>query len=123
MNSNALVSLLLFFTILIWLVSGLWFSDETESVNDSGVRDDAAPTPVQVKYFSGESFSPTMKLFAETHANRHVFLKAQIPGEVINTPQLRGVFVTAGQTICELDGDGRRAAYVSAQSTLSLIHI
>ena len=117
MNSNALVSLLLFFTILIWLVSGLWFPEETESFNDSGARDNAAPTPVQAKYFLGESYSPIMKMFAETHANRHVFLKAQIPGEVINTPQLRGVFVTAGQTICELDGDGRRAAYVSAQST------
>ena len=117
MNSNALVSLLLFFTILIWLVSGLWFPEETESVNDVSVREDAAPTQVQAKHFLGESYSPIMKLFAETHANRHVFLKAQIPGEVITTSQLRGGFVTAGQTICELDGDGRRADYVSAQST------
>ena len=53
MNSNALVSLLLFSTILIWLVSGLWFPEETESVNDLSVREDAAPTQVQAKFFLG----------------------------------------------------------------------
>ncbi len=117
MNRNVRVSLLLAVTILVWLLSGLWFPQKTQSLSDFGAGDVVALTQVQARYLSWEYYSPTMKLFAETHANRHVFLRAQITGEVISTPQARGVFVTAGQTICELDSDGRQADYVSAQSS------
>ncbi len=117
MNRNVRVSLLLAVTILVWLLSGLWFPHKTQSLSDFGAGDVVALTQVQARYLSWEYYSPTMKLFAETHANRHVFLRAQITGEVISTPQARGVFVTAGQTICELDSDGRQADYVSAQSS------
>ncbi|MAH73524.1 MAG: hypothetical protein CBC09_05855 [Cellvibrionales bacterium TMED49] len=117
MNRNARVSLLLAVTVLMWLVSGLWVPQKTGSTNNSGTGDGVALTQVQARYYSSEYYSPTMKLFAETHANRHVFLKAQITGEVISTPQVRGVYVSAGQTICELASDGRKADYVSAQAS------
>lgn len=54
----------------------------------------------------------------QTEAARHVNVKAETSGLIISEPLRRGAYVSAGQTLCELDPGTRIAAQKEAEARL-----
>ncbi|MDU8911119.1 efflux RND transporter periplasmic adaptor subunit [Aestuariicoccus sp. MJ-SS9] len=74
---------------------------------------------VMAKRSVAEVIDSAVVLRGETEALRQVDVQAETTGKVISTPLRKGAFVTAGQTLCELDPGTRQASLAEARARLA----
>jgi len=98
MSANVKIALIIVFTTIIWLGSGL-ISTATEVQIE---QQSTASTKVSVEKFSAETFVPQLTLSSRTAPFRQVELKAQVAGIVQAVPAQRGALVKTGDTVCAL---------------------
>ena len=104
LNRNVRISLILAVAILLWLISGLFFSPAT----DGNVKPVVSSlTSIEATWSQLQEFKPQLSLRAKTEANRTVDVKAQIGGRIIAVPIDEGSAVVAGDILCKIDAEDR----------------
>lgn len=120
MNRNVRISIILAVTILLWLVSGLFFSPET---NGNAKPVTSRLTIVEATWSKLQKFEPQLSLRARTEANRGVDIQAQIGGRIVAVPVNEGSTVDAGDTLCEIDAEDRPLRIQHAAAALNQANI
>jgi multidrug efflux system membrane fusion protein len=99
-NRSYIIALSFVAILLVWMISGIFYSEPTEQT-----KNEAEPEAFAVKV-AKRTASPTpffINVQGQSVANREISLKAQIEGEVTALPVIEGSFVQTGQTIAQLD--------------------
>ncbi len=73
---------------------------------------------LKIESLSAQAYTPHLTLYGVTEANRHVALKAQTDGAVVEISPKEGKPVTKGEVLLRLDERDRRARLAEAQALL-----
>ncbi len=118
-NRNYRSALLVFVILILWLVSGVFRSDEhheaSSTADKTSARDEESMT-VKVRELTAQPYPITLELHARSEANREVSVRSETYGRVIAVPVREGEFVEAGTVLCELAMDERQIRVDEAQA-------
>lgn len=102
-------------------------SESAEATSDGQSTSEAAPeaeTGVRVVVLKSQAqpIDSAVILRGETRAARQVEVRAETTSTVVSAPLRKGVFVEAGDLLCELDPGTRQATLAQAQAALAEAH-
>lgn len=120
MNANIRIALAIAVLILLWLLSGLFKSSDSNTAEQTLSK---APTKVQVSEFSRTSYMPKLSFRSQTEPYRVVELKAEVTGSVSAVPGRRGSMVQEHQPICVIEPRDRGARVDRAAAQLEQAQI
>lgn len=112
-----------FAAITLWMLSGVFSSDE-EVVIEAPVKSEIDTLfSVQVERFHAKTITPELVIHGETAPSSHVLISSEISGKVTAIHAREGDFVKKGQLILEIDPKGKaqqvnQAKAVVKQKTL-----
>ena len=106
--------------ISLWLISGLFVSDSSES---QSIAVESTLTKVEAAWSDVQDYAPQLVLRARTEANRSVDVKAQIAGRIVAVPADEGAVVKAGDILCEIDQEDRQLRVQHAKAALNQANI
>ncbi|MGB1327973.1 MAG: efflux RND transporter periplasmic adaptor subunit [Porticoccaceae bacterium] len=119
MSSNVKIALIIVFTTIVWLGSGLVFKT-TQADSEQPI---SVLTKVTTAEFIAEEFVPQLTLSSHTAPFREVELKAEVAGIVKAVPGQRGVLIQAGETVCALMEQERPQFLKQSQAKLKQAEI
>ena len=121
MKKNLITATLIGVGLLLWLLSGL-IVDGPEPIQDTrstaAVDADRDLFRVRVARFDAQQRTLTRILRGKTESKRVAEVSAETAGRVVARPVERGDRVAAGDLLCELAIDDRRAAVAQAEADL-----
>lgn len=120
MNTNIRIALVISTLILLWLLSGIFKSSDSEVTTKSPQAD---LTKVQVSRYSQRLFTPELSLQSQTEPFRVVELKAQVTGQLTDVPGRRGSKVDKGQPVCVIEPKDRQLRVDRATAQLDQAQI
>lgn len=127
MRSNVVTPAIIVVFLVLWLGSGqlgrLSEQDSGEppsladraSDTDARQADDAARTRIRARLIRAQEYVRTVQATAQTEVNRSVVVRAQQAGRVVGLPVPEGGTVAAGDLLCRIAEDGRRARVEEAR--------
>ncbi len=116
MNRNIRQAVVMALVVALWFSSALWWPDDPAPAVDASPQ--AGLTQIQARWYQRQPHYPVYTVSATTQPNRRVDIKAQAAGMISKVAVLRGATVAAGDLICMLDDQGRRAALRAAQAAV-----
>lgn len=90
-----------------------------ESAETGAAQTAEQPVSVVAVHSTAEPVANTVLVRGQTEAARQVDVRAETSGRVTSEPLRKGAFVTAGQTLCEIDPGTRQAALDQARAQLA----
>lgn len=118
-NKNYRSAAIILALLLAWMISGLVSEDKTATSNITREPRSTQLSSVRAKNISAQAYSPQLRISARTEANRTVDVKAEVAGQVINLPVLKGEIVKAGDIICELAIEDKQLRVEQAKAEVS----
>lgn len=122
MKKQQLVALIIFAVMVAWMVvvprsePSTAEEPETPPVTQvqavspgQAVSEDPSVMTVRAERIRPESYVERLMVRGRTQAFRHVQVRAEIAGRIINDPVPRGTRVAAGDVLCEIAVDNREA--------------
>lgn len=106
---------------LLWLSSGLIFSDEQSSVpanSDGRAADTGESLRVQAKRVRARPYTTRVQVNSRTEPNRSVRLRAELDGAIVALPVDEGRVVARGEVICEIESEDRPENLARAEAAL-----
>ena len=100
--------------VLYFLVRGMFTAPD-----EDGAAETLSTFSVLVDEFSPSPWINEISVKGRTKAERKVIVRAETSGSVIETPAALGTAVKAGQTLCKLSEDARRATLSEARASLA----
>ncbi|HQQ73917.1 MAG TPA: efflux RND transporter periplasmic adaptor subunit [Pseudomonadales bacterium] len=128
MKKTYLLATLIITVMSLWMLSGIFKSDtphdsaQDATAEQTGVNDKnsdagvASVARVRTRHLVAELQRIEIVLRGRTEAKRVVDIKAETGGRVIAVPVEKGQQVKAGDVLCELAEDGRRAQLSQTQA-------
>lgn len=107
--------------LLIWMGLGVFKPEVDTSSHD--VFSAPAIKSVRVLTSQAHLFSPPLRAYASTFANRHVPVTSRTTAVVADLAVERGSEVAAGDLLCQLEEEDRYTALTEAQAALRAAHV
>lgn len=134
MKNTFLLALAIVVVTSLWMFSGQFKEQEHHDLasenllkgNTNGQSSGSGEKPiarVRTAMLTAEMQALEVVVRGRTEAKRLVEVKAETGGRVIAVPVEKGQRVKAGQLLCELDENGRRAQLAQAQATVDKARI
>ncbi|KGE04164.1 efflux RND transporter periplasmic adaptor subunit [Pseudohaliea rubra] len=130
MRKNLIVATLIAAGILLWLLSGLFGSNDGDRAANPPPLAEAQPretsrepVAVRARESRAEPRQRTLALRGRTDNKRTVEVRAEITGMVIERPVERGSRVEAGDLLCRVAVDDREVAVAEAEAALKRARI
>lgn len=116
-DKNIRIALLVASVVILWMLSGLFFSNDTpsEKVKD---QSPAALKTVAIQNIQAMPFIETVRLTGTVKANALVHMKAQTNGRVIDITKRRGEKIKTGDTLVILNKGAKEEAVTAAEAAL-----
>jgi multidrug efflux system membrane fusion protein len=122
MKKNLITATLIGAGLLLWLLSGL-FTEKPAPMQDTSSASLSTPARalprVRVSQFNAEQRTLTQMLRGKTQSKRSASVSAETGGRVVARPVERGDHVAAGDLLCELAMDDRKATVQEAEAALA----
>lgn len=122
MRTSALAAITVVVVLGLWMVSGLFKSEETaedtakKDSTDSTSQTTDALMAVEVQVLNVETIDREISLHGQLEPLQHLFLKAETSGTVEHITQVKGARVKLGDAILNLDQGGRQYTLTEAQA-------
>jgi multidrug efflux system membrane fusion protein len=130
MRKNLIIATLIAVGILLWLLTGVLGSDDSDRpANPPALADvqpretSREPVAVRARESRAELRQRILSLRGRTENKRTVEVRAEITGRVVERPVERGSRVEAGDVLCRLAIDDREAAVAEAEAALDRARI
>ena len=112
--------------IALWLLSGQLGDEEAirhatladQNSTSSAAEEDRAPTRVSARISQAQGYAATVGVRGRTQNKRSVQVRAETRGRIEARPVEKGDSVTAGDLLCELAIEDRRASVAEAAAAL-----
>lgn len=119
-----ILSVIILFTIVLWLFSGLGQSKQSNDTTDASLNSDNATSPplakVVVSRFNSQPVTRTLSLYGRTAPNRQATLGAEVSGTVAQLLVKKGQHVKTGQALIELNKADRELQLQRANALLKV---
>lgn len=123
MSKNLLSASIIAGGLILWLGSGLFFGDSPSQEHPAlalqaqgGAGSEL--TRVRAEIIKSQPRTRFLVLRGRTESKRTVAVKAEVAGKVVGRPVERGMRVAAGDLLCEVAVDDRKAAVNQADASL-----
>ncbi len=126
MKKTYFIALLIISVISVWMLSGVFFPAKSKHQDQSLEKTTAStkePVKVRVKHLTAQNQHIEVVVMGRTEAKRLVDVKAEIGGRIVSVPAEKGQRVKAGDVLCELAEDDRRAQLARAKATVEKAQI
>ncbi|MEM7217874.1 MAG: efflux RND transporter periplasmic adaptor subunit [Pseudomonadota bacterium] len=131
MRKTYLIAGLIAIAITAWLFSGQTGQPSQiarptiaeQNASDSAASEDRPSTRVRARLSEAQTYVTNVKVRGRTENKRSVVVRSETVGRVIERPIEKGQRVAAGDLLCELAVDDRRARLVEAQEGLNRARI
>jgi len=101
----------------LWVLSGAVFSDEGDSQpTDRVSQESETPFAVRVRAIGPREYTQQVEISGRTVAERAVELKAEVEGQVVETPVEKGERVGRGVLLCRIAANEREANLQEARA-------
>ncbi|MGL6160148.1 efflux RND transporter periplasmic adaptor subunit [Microbulbifer sp.] len=118
---NYRVAAIIALLALLWLLSGLVFSDGQSPASENGdsrVTAAGELLRVQAKRLRARPYTTRVQVNSRTEPNRSVRLRAELDGAIVALPVEEGRAVRQGEVICEIEAEDRPENLVRAKAAL-----
>lgn len=115
-NKNYRISIIIAALVALWLLSGIFKSDNKSEEESSGNLASEALAEVRVRRIQSQSYPLIVSVKGKTEANRRVDLRAEVGGQVVTLPVQEGSSVKFGETICRLAVEDRELRVAEAKA-------
>jgi len=112
---NYLWALIIFIAVSLWIISGLFSSDEPNIESSSTETIQEKIISVRAKDITSENKTYFLTVRGRTEAEKSVMLRPKTTSTVINTIS-KGSFAKSGDIICSLDPENRSARLNEAEA-------
>ena len=117
MNRTTKTAMMVLSLLVIWMLSGFFFSDSKNNAEISiAIDSEENIINVRAKQFSSELRLSSVVIQGRTEANRSVLISSETNGIVENILSNKGDQVKKGQIICKLSVDSRKAKLDEAEA-------
>lgn len=116
MNKSILIAIAVTVVLTLWVVSGLIFSGDNQPATAQAEKSEQAVFMVSARRVSAEPYRRDLVIHGRTDVLRSVQLRSEISGKVMETPAIEGTRVKAGEIICRLATDERKANLAQAKA-------
>lgn len=104
----------------LWTASGALFSGDSEDrPAEMAAKSAEAPFAVRVREIEPSEYTQQIKVSGRTAAVRAVELRAEVEGQVIETPVEKGERVEKGALLCRIAANERQANFEEAQALVA----
>ena len=119
-NKNYHSAAIILVLVLLWMLTGL-LGDDQPSNNATSTTEPSSDKlfSVRAKQISAQPYTPQLRLSARTETNRTVNVKAEVGGQVIKLPVVKGKLVKQGDVICELAVEDRQLRVEQAKAEVN----
>ena len=104
--------------VCLWLATGLFIGEETDTVKRASEAMEPAVPAVQVAEMVASVHQRRLALFGRTEADRKVQVKAETSGQVIEKVVEKGQVVNAGDVLIRLEMEDRAARLREAEASI-----
>ena len=119
MNKTTKTAMIVLSLLVVWMLSGFFFSDPKNNTEISiAIDSEENIINVKAKQFSSELRLSSVAIQGRTEANRSVLISSETNGIVKNILSNKGDQVKKGQIICKLSVDSRKAKLDEAEALM-----
>jgi len=119
MNKTTKTAMIVLSLLVVWMLSGFFFSDPKNNTEISiAIDSEKNIINVKAKQFSSELRLSSVAIQGRTEANRSVLISSETNGIVENILSDKGDQVKKGQIICKLSVDSRKAKLDEAEALM-----
>ena len=119
MNKTTKTAMIVLSLLVVWMLSGFFFSDPKNNTEISiAIDSEKNIIKVKAKQFSSELRLSSVAIQGRTEANRSVLISSETNGIVENILSNKGDQVKKGQIICKLSVDSRKAKLDEAEALM-----
>ena len=119
MNKTTKTAMIVLSLLVVWMLSGFFFSDPKNNTEISiAIDSEENIINVKAKQFSSELRLSSVAIQGRTEANRSVLISSETNGIVENILSNKGDQVKKGQIICKLSVDSRKAKLDEAEALM-----
>ena len=119
MNKTTKTAMIVLSLLVVWMLSGFFFSDPKNNTEISiAIDSEKNIINVKAKQFSSELRLSSVAIQGRTEANRSVLISSETNGIVENILSNKGDQVKKGQIICKLSVDSRKAKLDEAEALM-----
>ncbi|MDC0070587.1 efflux RND transporter periplasmic adaptor subunit [Rhodobiaceae bacterium] len=119
MNKTTKTAMIVLSLLVVWMLSGFFFSDPKNNTEISiAIDSEENIINVKAKQFSSELRLSSVAIQGRTEANRSVLISSETNGIVENILSDKGDQVKKGQIICKLSVDSRKAKLDEAEALM-----
>jgi len=119
MNKSLLIALSLSCALILWMLSGVIFNNDTPSTDKAQPMKESALLSVRVSQRQAQPVEREIIIYGRTAAARTVNLRAETDGRIVAIGIQRGAFIKKRDRIAQIDLRGRQGRLVQAEALLN----
>ena len=121
-QTNYRIAAIFALILTLWLLTGILTansSDETDNLPTAKSTSEKPRFTVKAKYIDAQTYKANVRISARTKAKRTVNVRAELDGQLISTPAVKGSIVKSGDILCELAAEDRVFRLAEAEAAVA----